>query len=61
MSDLVVAIGLLFALEGILFAAFPGRVKEAMAQVTATPDQVLRMIGIASALLGVVVVWLIRG
>ena len=61
MSDFVVAIGLVFALEGILFAAFPGLVKRAMAHVGETPDGPLRLIGIASAVLGVVLVWLVRG
>ncbi len=61
MSDFLVAIGLVFALEGILFAAFPGPVKTAMAHVTETPDSMLRMIGIASAVIGVVLVWLVRG
>ena len=31
MSDFLVAIGLVFAIEGILFAALPGPVKRAMA------------------------------
>jgi uncharacterized protein len=61
MSDFLVAIGLVFALEGILFAAFPGHVRRAMLQVTETPDPVLRWIGIASALIGVVLIWLVRG
>jgi uncharacterized protein len=61
MSDFLVAIGLVFALEGILFAAFPGPVKQAMAHVTDTPDSMLRIIGIVSAVIGVVLVWLIRG
>ena len=34
MSDFLVAIGLVFAIEGILFAAFPGAAKQAMAHVT---------------------------
>ena len=49
MSDFLVAIGLVFAIEGILFAAFPGPVKRAMAHVTETPDSALRLIGIGSA------------
>jgi uncharacterized protein YjeT (DUF2065 family) len=61
MSDFLVAIGLVFALEGILFAAFPGPVKQAMAHVSDTPDSTLRIIGIVSAVIGVVLVWLIRG
>jgi uncharacterized protein YjeT (DUF2065 family) len=61
MSDFVVAIGLVLAMEGILFAAFPGAVKQAMAHVTETPDAALRTIGIVSAVLGVVMVWFVRG
>ena len=61
MSDFLVAIGLVFALEGILFAAFPGPVKHAMSHVTDTPDATLRIIGIVSAVVGVILVWFIRG
>jgi uncharacterized protein YjeT (DUF2065 family) len=61
MSDLVVAIGLVFAVEGILFAAFPGTVRRAMAHVAETPDGPLRTVGIISAVVGVVLVWLVRG
>jgi uncharacterized protein YjeT (DUF2065 family) len=61
MSDFVVAIGLVFAIEGILFAAFPAAVKRAIAHMLETPDTTLRLIGIVSAVIGVVVVWLVRG
>jgi uncharacterized protein YjeT (DUF2065 family) len=61
MWDFLVAIGLVFALEGILFAAFPGPVKRAMEHVRETPDGILRMMGIASAVIGVLLVWLVRG
>lgn len=61
MSDFLIALGLLFALEGLTFAAFPGAAKKAMASVTETPDATLRLVGIVSALLGVVLIWLVRG
>jgi uncharacterized protein YjeT (DUF2065 family) len=61
MSDFVVAIGLVLAIEGILFAAFPGPVKRAMAHVTESPDGPLRILGIVSAIVGVALVWLVRG
>lgn len=61
MWDFIVAIGLVLALEGLLFAAFPGAAKQAMANVLETPDAILRGIGIASALIGIVVIWLVRG
>jgi uncharacterized protein YjeT (DUF2065 family) len=61
MSDFLVAIGLVFAIEGILFAAFPAMVKRAMAHVTETQDSALRLVGIVSAVIGVVLVWAVRG
>jgi hypothetical protein len=61
MADFVVAIGLVFAIEGILFAAFPAMVRRAMAHVTETPDGALRIVGIVSAAIGVLLVWLVRG
>jgi uncharacterized protein YjeT (DUF2065 family) len=61
MSDFVVALGLVFAIEGIVFAAFPGMAKRAMASVIESPETALRLGGILSALLGVVLVWLVRG
>ena len=61
MSDFLVALGLVFAIEGIVFAAFPAMTKRAMAQVSETPDATLRLIGVACAVIGVVLVWLVRG
>jgi len=61
MSDLVVALGLVFALEGVVLAAFPAAAKRAMGQVLETPEGTLRVLGVASAAFGLVVVWLIRG
>ncbi|MGI8526752.1 MAG: DUF2065 domain-containing protein [Pseudolabrys sp.] len=61
MSDFLVAIGLVFVIEGLVFAAFPGSAKKAIAAVIDTPDFSLRIMGIGSALLGLVVVWLVRG
>ena len=60
MSDLVVAIGLIFAIEGIIFAAFPLRAKRAMAATLDIPDTRLRIAGLAAAIIGVAIVWLVR-
>ncbi len=61
MSDFLVAIGLVLALEGLVFAAFPGFAKRAMGSVMETPEASLRLVGVLSALLGVIVVWFVRG
>ena len=61
MSDLLVALGLALAIEGILFAAFPEGVKRAMLDAAQTPTERMRIVGIVSAVIGVVIVWAIRG
>ena len=61
MSDFLAALGLVFVIEGLVFAAFPEAAKRAMNTVLETPDLSLRLIGIGSAVLGVLMVWLVRG
>ncbi|MGJ3265372.1 MAG: DUF2065 domain-containing protein [Salinarimonas sp.] len=61
MTDLVVALGLVLAVEGLLFAAFPDGVKRAMIAASETPSDRMRLVGIASAVVGVGIVWLVRG
>jgi uncharacterized protein len=61
MSQFLVALGLLFVIEGLVFAAFPGAAKRAMESVLATPEGPLRLIGLVSATIGVVLIWLVRG
>jgi uncharacterized protein len=61
MSDFVVALGLVFVIEGLVFAAFPGAAKRAVIAVMETPEKVLRAFGLISALVGLLVVWLVRG
>jgi len=60
MSDFVAALGLVFVIEGILFAAFPGPVKRAVSAALQTPDNMLRVTGLVSAVLGLIVIWLVR-
>jgi uncharacterized protein len=60
MFDFLAAIGLFFAIEGILFAAFPLSAKRAMAAALEMPDSRLRIVGLVSAVIGVAIVWLVR-
>lgn len=59
-SDFMVGIGMLFVIEGLLFAAMPGWMRDAIKSVLVTPDNVLRVIGIVSALGGLALIWLVR-
>jgi uncharacterized protein YjeT (DUF2065 family) len=61
MYDFLAALGLVFVIEGLVFAAFPGPAKRAVASVLETPEATLRVIGIGSAVVGLLVVWLARG
>lgn len=61
MSDFLVALGLVFAIEGLLFAALPGMTKRAMTQVLEAPEGVLRLVGVVSAAIGIALIWLVRG
>ena len=61
MSDFLAALGLVFVIEGLVFAAFPVQAKRAMTSVLETPETALRVIGIGSAVAGLIMVWLIRG
>jgi uncharacterized protein YjeT (DUF2065 family) len=60
MFDLIAALGLALAVEGILFAAFPEGVRRAMYEAAHTPSDRMRVVGIISAILGVVIIWLAR-
>jgi uncharacterized protein YjeT (DUF2065 family) len=61
MSDFLAAIGLVFVIEGLIFAAFPEAAKRAMSSVLETQDGSLRLIGVGSAIIGLAIVWLVRG
>jgi hypothetical protein len=58
--DLVAALGLALAVEGILFAAFPDGVRRAMYDAAHTPSDRMRLVGIISAVVGIVIVWAVR-
>jgi uncharacterized protein YjeT (DUF2065 family) len=61
MADFIVALGLVFVIEGLIFAVSPQSAKNAMAHVMETADGPLRVVGIVSAVLGVILVWFVRG
>jgi uncharacterized protein YjeT (DUF2065 family) len=61
MKDFLVALGLVFVIEGLVFAALPGHARRAVTVITETPEPVLRVIGLGSACLGLVFVWFMRG
>ncbi|AVO43662.1 DUF2065 domain-containing protein [Phreatobacter cathodiphilus] len=61
MQDFLVALGLVLVIEGLILAAFPSRIRDALETMRVTPDQQLRVVGLVAAVLGTLVVWWMRG
>lgn len=61
MTDLFTALALAVALEGIAYALFPDGMKRMMRIALEQPAANLRTAGLVAAVVGVGVVWLIRG
>ena len=55
------ALGLVFVIEGLVFSAFPATAKRAMDSVQQAPDSTLRIVGVVSAIVGIALIWVIRG
>ncbi len=60
MTFFLAALGLLLAIEGLTFAAFPGAAKRAASAIVEAPEGTLRMLGLGSAIAGVILVWFVR-
>jgi len=60
MTDLLVGLGLLLAIEGGLYALFPDAMRRMVVRILSEPTERVRYFGLAMATLGVIVVWLVR-
>jgi len=61
LSDLFAAFGLALVLEGAAYALFPEAMRSMMAQVLERATSNLRFVGLVAAVLGVGIVWMVRG
>lgn len=61
MADFAAAVGLLLVIEGVLYAAFPEGMKRMVRVALEMPPSTMRVGGLGAAVLGLVVVWLVRG
>ena len=48
------------AIEGALYALFPATMKRVLREALEQPENILRVAGLAAAVGGVAIVWLIR-
>ncbi len=60
MRDFGAAIGLVFAIEGLLMAGFTDSMRKRMAAAAREDPMKLRGVGLGAALIGVAIVWASR-
>ena len=60
MTDFLTALGLLLVFEGAIYGAFPHVARQIGQLLLTASDDLLRTAGLCSALLGILIVWLVR-
>ncbi len=60
MSELVTAVGLVFVLEGLVYALAPGFLKEMSRLIETMPEEKMRVAGLWAVGGGVLIVWMAR-
>lgn len=60
MHDFLTGIALAMVLEGVAYALFPDGMKQMMMRALAMPPYLLRLIGVAAAAMGVLMVAVVR-
>ncbi len=60
MSEFVIAIGLIFFVEGLFLAIFPSRIKSILELIKNTPENKLRFTGIVFLIIGFLIIWYIK-
>ena len=60
MRELVIALGLFFFIEGILYALFPAKMKSMLKKLELVKDSQLRSGGLIFAVIGFIIVYYIK-
>ena len=60
MKELIIAFGLFLFIEGILYAIFPSKMKSMLKKLNEINNNQLRTGGLIFAILGFVIIWLIK-
>jgi uncharacterized protein YjeT (DUF2065 family) len=60
MKELIIAFGLFFFIEGILYALFPSKMKSMLLKLNEVNTNQLRSGGLIFAVIGFVIIWYIK-
>jgi len=59
-NEFIIAIGLIFFVEGLFLAIFPSRIKSILELIKNTPESKLRLFGIVFLIIGFLIIWYIK-
>ncbi len=60
MKEFIIAIGLIFFVEGLFLAIFPSRIKSIFELIKNTPENKLRFLGVIFLIIGFLIIWYIK-
>ena len=60
MRELIIALGLFFFIEGILYALFPSKMKSILLKAKDAKESQLRIVGLIFVLIGFVIIWYMK-
>ena len=60
MKELVIALGLFFFIEGILYALFPSKMKNMIEKIKTINESQLRVGGLIFAVIGFFIIWYMK-
>ena len=60
MKELIIAFGLFLFIEGIIYALFPSKMKNMLKKMETIKDSQLRTGGLIFAIIGFIIVWLVK-
>ena len=60
MEEFIIAIGLVFFIEGLFLAIFPSRIKSILDLIKNTPENKLRFFGVTFLIIGFLIIWYIK-
>ena len=60
MNEFIIAIGLIFFVEGLFLAIFPSRIKSILELIKNTPENKLKILGIVFLIIGFLIIWYIK-
>ncbi len=60
MNEFIIAIGLIFFVEGLFLAIFPSRIKSILELIKNTPENKLRLLGLVFLIIGFLIIWYIK-